>query len=468
MRSRSQTFGRFSAVTSRRCVIFPRLRSGHPLASDDACYPRKRFVVFGVELVRRLVATMRTSCLPLELLFHIFECLPRPHQTPDIWRCAQVCRRWRTTLCKVMPWLWSTIELDADALQNINVLCHYLKRSHGRPLSITLKRCIRLAFNCEEGSDSDTASSKLEDYLEVLIPHCARWQDFSCQGLLAHELEQFAPVKGRLPLLRHLHLYIHDDFLHDYPTDIDSFSIAPNLRSVRVLGTHLPRPPLVLPWTQLDFYQANQSHRHLVDVLHKAPEMGTCMISSRPSVHVPYAGPSVYHENLHTLSVHGTHVLSHLSLPSLRNLTLTLNNPLELVALTSFLKGNTKFPLRELKLTGRFCATNLSFSDLLKDLFTTTSASSLTTLDFGLLIPQACNILYSLLTLTTEDEHTCILPELECLTIHPSLLKYHCETMLLAMMSSRVGARRPRPAPKIKLGERESRNRHRARLHHRP
>ncbi|KAF9261468.1 hypothetical protein L218DRAFT_1001739 [Marasmius fiardii PR-910] len=402
---------------------------------------------------RQLSAPCPAHHLPSEVLFQIFESLSgdslvRSNETHDVWRCAQVCGRWRAILCEAMPWLWCSIGVDVDTLRNVdgvnNILHHYLKRSHGRPLSITLKRCIRSALNCDASS-----SKKLKDCLEQLISHSARWQDFSCHGLFAHELEYLAPIKGRLPILRHLHLYIHDDFIHEYTDDMDMFRDAPKLQSVKILGTHLTRAPLALPWTQLVSYQANQSHRHLIDVLRKASDMESCLISSRPSIHDPYNGPSISHDKLVTLSVHGTHILSSLSLPSLHNLTITLNCPPELAALTSFLK-NSRTPLRELKLTGhcRFPNRGNDFSDLLKGLLIATP--SLTSLDFGLLLPHASNMLYALLTV--ECPNGSVLPELQSLTVHPSLLEDQSETLLLAMIASRYRA--PLRALRVNLGDR--------------
>lgn len=429
-------------------ILHPSLIDFIPLDTPQQCYTPISFATTRKVNTSAPTTTITKATsspfrhLPTEIITEIFSALAeeeepiKVHSIPDIWHCAQVCGRWRSIICETMPKMWSSIELDIDATQNVdatsNILNTYLTRSSDRPLSITLKRNIRLAI----AGDDDNSAAHITRYLRLLIPHSTRWEKFSCHGIFINELDLFAPIKGLLPILRQLHLYIQSDIEDDSRTAIDTFVDAPLLRSAKIVGSRLARPAVHLPWSQLTAYEACHP---LHEVLHLATDLETCCISGRPDVHDP-SKPSIDHDRLHTLSVHSPHTLYRLSLPSLRSLSVNVNCISQIPHITSFIRSSSS-SLEHLKLTGNFQVQQCELEPL-RDLFRATS--SLITLDFALPCSSALDALFTVLTIPDDGSDSAVSPQLQSLAVETNIWPVvREETGLVAMIMSRYRAPTP-------------------------
>lgn len=206
---------------------------------------------------RGVISPLRT--LPPEILQEIFLSAVHMKQHSQWstvaevpWILGQVCRSWRMNALALSA-LWSrlpTMDLAASdhparTKLQLEYLGELLRRSGSAPLEVHL---FSLGFK-----------GFTHPVIDLLIRHCERWQ-FVTVKIDISMLYRFRDIKGRLPNLQSLSLY-----LSGYGTDvpaIDIFDCAPRLRQVDVGGPFLA--DLSLPFSQLSFYKDRMRMRNSI------------------------------------------------------------------------------------------------------------------------------------------------------------------------------------------------------------
>ncbi|KAK0462409.1 uncharacterized protein EV420DRAFT_1185512 [Desarmillaria tabescens] len=254
--------------------------------------------------------------LPTEILTDIFLHLQydRP-QLPFVHNVAEaprllthVCRRWRG-IADALPSLWSgfSIDLDANHPGRISALAAFLRNSRGSPLT----------FDCIMHDISDYGDT----ILQLLFHEKHRWESVRILGK-GQNLSRFAPIGGRLPMLRYLKLIVigqPERFV------CGAYELAPKLDNVFIQGVRPVAHSLRLPWAQLTSYFAEEDRLedHL-SVLHRTPRVQHCHLRVR---HPSSAGDMIPIKRLEMrylskLVVNNANLLDHLVLPALEDITI--------------------------------------------------------------------------------------------------------------------------------------------------
>ncbi|KAL1741667.1 hypothetical protein HDZ31DRAFT_44934, partial [Schizophyllum fasciatum] len=182
---------------------------------------------------------MHTPLLPADVLLEVFS-LVCAHSTicshvDTPIALARVCRLWRDT-AKHKHSLWSSFDIGCADMHSqatqcliVPYLLLHLQRSGDAPLDITIHH-----------------TPQMHEYvLSSILLHSARWRSLDIDARVAIRLQAY-PVKGHLPLLRHLHVR-HLASMFAQP-QIDIFSKAPMLTSctsdIELQGLQLPYPQL--------------------------------------------------------------------------------------------------------------------------------------------------------------------------------------------------------------------------------
>ncbi|KAG1747822.1 uncharacterized protein EDB91DRAFT_1245307 [Suillus paluster] len=185
---------------------------------------KKDKIIQSMNLHRRLVSALWR--LPAEILSHIFVyCLPESEHSPPSKLTApmlltRICRRWRE-VAVAMPILWCRLRLQVDEedwQQQAFRFDLWLKRTRGRPLSLTLR--------CDAGEPT-----KLR---KLLQPYMSQISSLSIR--FYHGSDKPDIMLADLPTLRELNICIR--YRPDCtPTIAHSISQLPStLRSLKVMG----------------------------------------------------------------------------------------------------------------------------------------------------------------------------------------------------------------------------------------
>jgi len=199
----------------------------------------------------RRVAITSWHRLPCHLLKRVFhEVIDLETHRADVRppALAQVCRSWRDASLS-MPILWNIIYLDlrrkrTSSSSYLDHLDTILKRSMGSTLRIHIVN-VPIKRKREESHPA----------LDALISHSDRWRTATIQ-IPPPTISAFRKLRGHLFALESLELMSSDGTKGYNDTVYDMFEIAPQLRSLRVLGNWSPAT-LVLPWLQLANYEDN-------------------------------------------------------------------------------------------------------------------------------------------------------------------------------------------------------------------
>lgn len=254
--------------------------------------------------------------LPTEILTDIFLHLQNDRlQLPFVQNVAEaprllthVCRRWRG-IADALPSLWSgfSVNFDADHAGRISALAAFLRNSRGTPLT----------FDCIMHDITDYG----DRLLQLLFHEKHRWESVRILGK-GQNLSRFAPIGGRLPMLRYLKLIVigqPDRFV------CGAYELAPKLDNVFIQGVRPVAHTLRLPWAQLTSYFAEEDRLedHL-SVLHRTPRVQYCHLNVR---HPTSAGDMIpikrlEMRHLSKLIVNNANLLDHLVLPALEDITI--------------------------------------------------------------------------------------------------------------------------------------------------
>ncbi|KAF7982775.1 hypothetical protein HWV62_26688 [Athelia sp. TMB] len=301
--------------------------------------------------------------IPIELLLKIFSyCVPVKYNSISQRRLvmlpSHVCQRWRAIALST-PSLWSYILVTADSMwdpypySKLECTRTWLARSEHCPLSIQLRG--------NPGSSID-ATMIIEDALQLLLLHSARWHHFSIEQTQIYALK--VPKDG-WPLLESLELKYFETGTAAQPSD--AFFTAPRLRRLTLNNC---RPSLVkIPWNQLTHCEAIAPlWDEAADILRLSPNLESLEVRyiEIRSIPVLEGTRTFQHPCLSTLKVNGRdsgairQLLDQISLPFLRELSC----PHLDTALISLL-SRSACNLVSLQITGPFKFEE-SFSDLLR------------------------------------------------------------------------------------------------------
>ncbi|KAJ7845753.1 hypothetical protein B0H13DRAFT_2363461 [Mycena leptocephala] len=171
---------------------------------------------------------------------------------------TQICRQWRE-VAQATPELWRAIPFADNRIpleEQLHICDIWLSRSRGYPLSIRINHDQPL-----DGLDS------LQKILSALVPHQARWEDFT----LHISVSNFPNLGAPMPLLRFLDVALFDSHFFE-------FHEAPLLRAACLDG--IATSCGTLPWLQLTCLTLCYiSIRECTSVLHKTTNLVHCTLS---------------------------------------------------------------------------------------------------------------------------------------------------------------------------------------------
>jgi len=164
--------------------------------------------------------------VPVEILLKVAQSVQNDAQPTDakgtLWVMGRVCGRWREIVLGA-PLLWTNVFVDLSPAPNYEkdllVLRTWLTRSKELPLDVRVRTT---------KFPRAPSNQMVDDFLQVLVDHCQRWQGAHFNlGLISEHWSAFSRVKGQMPNLQQLHL---DGYLGPG----DAFQIAPQLHTVSI------------------------------------------------------------------------------------------------------------------------------------------------------------------------------------------------------------------------------------------
>lgn len=274
-----------------------------------------------------LISSIR--CFPYELLSRIFlEALPTPDHSEKSLKAlrravmfpGQVCKHWRDVVLST-PKVWSKITFVSESESNAALVQSCLSRSGVHPLSIYLSGRINL------GPSKPTSPVLLD-----LIAQSDRWQDLVFQTTDAF-IAGLRSARHRLSYLQTLS--ITNDKFETYPHTLDTFEIAPRLRSL-TLGPGVSLTWLRIPWSQLthcDIFTCQMTINGCFEVLDNSPNLVECTLALHYQGAVAHQPrPLIQHKHLRALSISIRKnldigpLLDNLTLPALQAFSIHCDN----------------------------------------------------------------------------------------------------------------------------------------------
>jgi hypothetical protein len=239
--------------------------------------------------------------LPVEVLSQIFvHCLPEAGHLEVSSKLApvlltRICRRWREVAID-MPVLWCKLSVDGTRKWGGRgyqaagfCFCYdsWLKRSRGRPLSLSLRYC---------NGDEPALRSLLQPYMNQI------------SSIVFHDIQEYQRLALDLPVLQELTIKNLSD---DSPADAQSISRLPStLESLRLRGMcrfNFPQSCSSNPvWAHLTDLEIPVSNLHtFLRLLQLGPNLSSAMVSLPPTdsdVVLPASKPFT-HTKLQSLSI---------------------------------------------------------------------------------------------------------------------------------------------------------------------
>ncbi|KAJ7130392.1 hypothetical protein C8R44DRAFT_65393 [Mycena epipterygia] len=190
--------------------------------------------------------------LPNEIVSEIFiNFLPvYPKRRPVIGLLSptllcQICRKWRDIALST-PSLWRAVTVSflerVPPEENLRLLEAFMNHSASCPLSID--------FECGINSRKALGSGLLDEFIQAITSHRARWEHLKLHGPLG----ALRSIEGPLPFLRALTILVY--FGEEYEVDSAvtlAFHQAPVLKKVDISGYDGFKEIYytILPWSQL-------------------------------------------------------------------------------------------------------------------------------------------------------------------------------------------------------------------------
>ncbi|KAF8896862.1 hypothetical protein CPB84DRAFT_1202049 [Gymnopilus junonius] len=333
---------------------------GEQLAYIDKEIMRTEDGIVKLVLQRAFLKRRRNSFspavnLPTELLALIFEytCLPIYSEFDDVcdgdinYRIGgenlglsvgmgavtpiflgSICSKWRH-VSQGASRLWSTLILrinNRHAEEQASLLRSWLIRSALRPLSIRIVE----DDNSEQEEDDDDWGIDVtpRSIIEVLAAHSHQWHtiDFFLPSSWNHTLSR---IKHKLPMLTKATLRIAEG--SPSIARVSAFSLAPQLREVRLVGYSIAN--VVLPRSQLQcLHEEYFGLQDCLDALHLCTDLRTCQFEQVYGAAQPFFALPVRHDILESLELlledsrNLDALLEAMTLPSLKELVLSLSD----------------------------------------------------------------------------------------------------------------------------------------------
>ncbi|KAF5392705.1 hypothetical protein D9757_000976 [Collybiopsis confluens] len=216
----------------------------------------------------------------------------RPNQYP--WSLTRICSSWRYA-AMYEPCLWTRVHLEVNSRPvppgKVKLLQTYLSRSNARNLAVSI--------HC-------TFSGQVEHnpLLSAILPTCPRWKFFSLHVLDTSVL-LFKPLRGNLPTLQVLHLYVaHQAQTPSLTATHNMFEHAPRLHTIRFRNSE-DRSTFIMPYhnDRLRLYQGPTSSIPRDRSLEWMGNLRWCAIAANLTIRFD-SGTSVTAPLLKELSIH--------------------------------------------------------------------------------------------------------------------------------------------------------------------
>jgi hypothetical protein len=234
---------------------------------------------------------------------------------PTPWYLGHICRYWRE-VALTLPILWSDIFIFSARKFSIERLETLLSRSINSPLKVLL------------WSSSDDPHVNV--LLHILVANSVRWRAASLL-LTPYSFPELVPLRGRIPILRHLRINVVD---HNKPSSTSDtsnpFEIAPDLRDVSFEDLSGLRFPIVLPWNQLTRWKTESRVPNPYTIL---PITSNLEIASLAVNRVPQQ--AIFLPRLRRLYITLLPALDHFVLPALEEIYLVDADPTPVLSVLS-------------------------------------------------------------------------------------------------------------------------------------
>ncbi|KAJ7265775.1 hypothetical protein C8J57DRAFT_1620935 [Mycena rebaudengoi] len=247
--------------------------------------------------------------IPPEVLSHIFVCYSESIPEKDRvvlniatgpWLLTHVSTHWRNVAAST-PALWGNFKYHCSSRRifrsdPVAAAKTWLQRTAAHPLSIS--------FYCEDGGTHTNASGICAQVFDVLLSRSTQWQVARLEVNHPY-VRKLASIRGRLPLLRKLHLTCDSHESRAF----DAFEIAPRLYDLCLRAHFRPGTVMKLPWEQITHGTGD------TNLLHIAPHLVHCSFEPQG----PPQKLSVVHtrlKTLHILSCVGDIAFGNISFPA--------------------------------------------------------------------------------------------------------------------------------------------------------
>ncbi|KAJ7231130.1 hypothetical protein C8J57DRAFT_1581300 [Mycena rebaudengoi] len=302
-----------TAVNSRTDLVLHQNRLWMQLSSLQRdlteLEQEERRITRHIDYYRATAALIRR--IPPEVLSHIFVCYSESIPEKDCvvlniatgpWLLTHVSTHWRNVAAST-PALWANFKYHCSNRRifrsdPVAAAKTWLQLSAAHPLSIS--------FYCEDDGTHTNASGICAQVFDVLLSRSTQWQ--VAQLEVSHPyVRKLASIRGRLPLLRKLHLTCDS---HESRV-FNAFEIAPRLYDLCLRAHFRPGTVMKFPWEQITH---GTGDTNLLDL---APHLVHCSFEPQG----PPQKLGVVHtrlQTLHILSCVGDIAFGNISLPALQ------------------------------------------------------------------------------------------------------------------------------------------------------
>ncbi|CAA7264480.1 unnamed protein product [Cyclocybe aegerita] len=265
------------------------------------------------------------------------------------WILSQVCRSWRA-VAFTTPTLWTgfpCFQITSDMPNSDSGTGGLLRKS------LTMFPSTQFPINISLDHHEPGSGSRENLVTQVLLPHSNRFDHLYISSLSKDIESFFACVKGNLASLKSLSLHItrtNVGYVEPPSSPISAFAHAPLLDDFTYFSTKLfswrnLQNWILLPWSQLQRFSATMiDPSSIILILSTAKALKECQINNctipdkghpiwssavqqMPSIpSVTNTSVSMFYLCSLEVSDLAEHILSHLTLPSLRKLSLSVQN----------------------------------------------------------------------------------------------------------------------------------------------
>lgn len=347
--------------------------------------------------------------LPPEILSEIFlQTLPYNRLVPfrqyasQVLRLTHVSPHWHLVGVGT-PHLWTHFRFISCNEEELEVAEAWLQRSRPQPITFIV-------------SEVNDESSGYQKALEVLVAHCARWEDATLSLPPSMTPEITSQMTNNITLLETLSIPVCS------PLGIPGvFGVAPKLRSLSIMGIY-DVPDFPVPWGQLTNLDIGEIYvGSCFEVLQQSPNLVKLKVAFRDGpyivdatqIQLPSLASFEISDFWQDIPLHW--LFDHLTLPSLIHFKCCGEGGFKRSAISMLSRSSTNSPLTSLDLDIRLCGA-LGVHDLLSRIL----AATPDVVDLKLAgfadDPTGGEAVIDTITITNRSR---LLPKLQSLTYYP-------------------------------------------------